>query len=475
MLPDVAGLPATQRRCDIPMRQDRQQQQQHLEDIAIRAESLAAADSPAQSIVGTAARANGGGSIAEASSLGDDAESRSSSTASSSDSGGSAPSGSARSTTIHVSTIDPDYEVPTGMLTETQVVLSHLQHVRIDRYGFIVPDSNPGLAGGSSTLTRRRSASESSRELRRAQKWLRMMGPGGAHWAAYCKAHPATVKRRVRKGIPNELRGLAWQLLSGGRHLMSEQPGVFAKLLQPGSSTPTELEIMRDLNRTFPNHVYFIRRQGPGQSVLYHVLRAYAAYDPKVGYVQGMGFISAVLLMYMSAEEAFWTLVALLKGGSKHPPLEGLFSAGMPLLRQYMYQFQQLIRTELPRLGQHFEQEMIEPSMFCTNWFNTLFSYSLPFEHLLRVWDALLLDGPKIIFRVGIALLRSAESTLCQLPFDRLVAALNARKFPILTRPPKALIKAACRVQVSKKLEQLKARYEREGRGSLAHEITVNL
>lgn len=65
----------------------------------------------------------------------------------------------------------------------------------------------------------------------------------------------------------------------------------------------------------------------------------------QVGYVQGMGFISAVLLMYMSAEEAFWTLVALLKGGSKHPPLEGLFSAGMPLLRQYMYQFQQLIKT----------------------------------------------------------------------------------------------------------------------------------
>lgn len=34
----------------------------------------------------------------------------------------------------------------------------------------------------------------------------------------------------------------------------------------------------------------------------------------QVGYVQGMGFVSAILLMYMSEEAAFWTLVALLKG-----------------------------------------------------------------------------------------------------------------------------------------------------------------
>jgi hypothetical protein len=34
----------------------------------------------------------------------------------------------------------------------------------------------------------------------------------------------------------------------------------------------------------------------------------------QVGYVQGMGFVSAILLMYMSEESAFWTLVALLKG-----------------------------------------------------------------------------------------------------------------------------------------------------------------
>jgi len=33
------------------------------------------------------------------------------------------------------------------------------------------------------------------------------------------------VKRRVRKGIPDRLRGLAWQLLSGGRDLLMQNEG----------------------------------------------------------------------------------------------------------------------------------------------------------------------------------------------------------------------------------------------------------
>ena len=68
--------------------------------------------------------------------------------------------------------------------------------------------------------------------------------------------------------------------------------------------------------------------------------------SPQVGYVQGMGFIAGLLLLYMCEEDAFWTLVALLKG-ARQPPLEGLYQAGLPLLQQFMYQFQQLVDDEV--------------------------------------------------------------------------------------------------------------------------------
>lgn len=47
----------------------------------------------------------------------------------------------------------------------------------------------------------------------------------------------------------------------------------------------------------------------------------------------------------------------------------------------------------------------------------------------------------QVVFRVGIALLASAQEQLCHMPFERLVAALNGRKFPVLTKQPDALMK----------------------------------
>jgi len=289
-----------------------------------------------------------------------------------------------------------------------------------------------------------------------------MLGNSRTDFQRYCQQRPKKLKRRVRKGIPDEFRGLVWQYLSGGRELMSRNPGRYAQLLTI-SNDKVDMEIMRDLNRTFPNHVFFFQRQGPGQQSLFHVLRAYSSHDRQVGYVQGMGFVTAILLMYMSEEEAFWTLVALLKG-QVNAPLEGMYQAGMPLLQLCLFQFQRLLRQELPRLGEHMEEEGVEPPMYCTHWFNTIFAYSLPFEHLLRVWDVFLLEGMKTVFRVGLALLGSGQDVLLGQPFEKLVASLNMRKFvfPALNRPPDSLLRAALRISVSRRLEQLREDFERE-------------
>lgn len=52
-------------------------------------------------------------------------------------------------------------------------------------------------------------------EKGRLRKWRHMVGAGGLDWQDYLNKHPAKVKRRIRKGIPDALRGLVWQLLSG--------------------------------------------------------------------------------------------------------------------------------------------------------------------------------------------------------------------------------------------------------------------
>ena len=46
----------------------------------------------------------------------------------------------------------------------------------------------------------------------------------------------------------------------------------------------------------------------------------------------------------------------------------------------------------MPKLGQHFVEEMINPSMYASQWFITVFTYSFPFHLTLRVWDVFLYE-----------------------------------------------------------------------------------
>ena len=45
----------------------------------------------------------------------------------------------------------------------------------------------------------------------------------------------------------------------------------------------------------------------PGK--LRNILTSYAKRNPRVGYVQSMNYIVALLLLFMEEDEAFWTLV----------------------------------------------------------------------------------------------------------------------------------------------------------------------
>jgi hypothetical protein len=54
-----------------------------------------------------------------------------------------------------------------------------------------------------------------------------MIGVGGNDWKHYVRRNPHVVKRRIRKGIPDCLRGLVWQLISGSRDLLLMNPGVY--------------------------------------------------------------------------------------------------------------------------------------------------------------------------------------------------------------------------------------------------------
>jgi hypothetical protein len=159
----------------------------------------------------------------------------------------------------------------------------------------------------------------------------------------------------------------------------------YANLLKEKS--PHEKAIVRDLGRTFPHHAFFNDGQGVGQESLFNVLKAYSMYvlsdsfshrslsysrfDPECGYCQGLPFIVAPLLLVCPDEEAFCLLVRLMQSYE----LRGHFLPEMPGLQLRLFQFDRLIEEMLPVLHIHFLRQGVKSSMFCSQWFMTLFAY----------------------------------------------------------------------------------------------------
>lgn len=87
-------------------------------------------------------------------------------------------------------------------------------------------------------------------------------------------ARPKELSKAIQQGVPPVIRGAVWQLMSSSKSLDLEE--AYKALLK--LSSPHEKAIMKDLNRTFPNHKYFKEGGGVGQEGLFMVVKAYSLY-----------------------------------------------------------------------------------------------------------------------------------------------------------------------------------------------------
>ena len=227
-----------------------------------------------------------------------------------------------------------------------------------------------------------REVEEEAKEAERQAKWAKMFG----NWELYAgegatSRRAAKLKRRVRKGIPVEQRGRAWFMLCGARDQMEQNPGVYHDLavVQPCPES-YENQIKLDISRTITDHRFFRETTGgkkEGQQVLYRVLRAYAVYNHKVAYCQGMSYIAGMFLCQgVDEEEGFWMMRQFMNGTKYN--LCGLFEDGFPLMNQYLDTLSVLLFEKYPAEAHHIiNRENVVPIMFAEKWMLTLFMYTL--------------------------------------------------------------------------------------------------
>ncbi|KAJ8031020.1 Growth hormone-regulated TBC protein 1-A [Holothuria leucospilota] len=231
------------------------------------------------------------------------------------------------------------------------------------------------------------------------------------------------VKRYVRKGIPNELRGQVWMCVSKADKLMEENPGLYQRLLSEPLDPDAQSEIDTDLHRTFPENIYFGNDSPNGKrSSLRNVLTAFAQHNPDIGYCQGMNYVVAMMLIVVKDEEkSFFLFEQLTKR-----ILVGYYSRDLKGLKVDQEVLGELVRLKEPAVSTHMEKEQVPWSIPTTKWFVCLYLDVLPIETTLRVWDCLFYEGSKIIFRVALSLvLQNAEAILNSASFPQIVEAFK--------------------------------------------------
>ncbi|KAM8858407.1 TBC1 domain family member 12 isoform 2-T2 [Spinachia spinachia] len=253
--------------------------------------------------------------------------------------------------------------------------------------------------------------------------------------------------RRVRdlwwQGLPPSVRGRVWSLAIGNElNITAELYEIFLSRAKEkwrsysetssvndsendGGASLADREssldlIKLDISRTFP-YLFIFQKGGPYHDLLHSVLGAYTCYRPDIGYVQGMSFIAAVLILNLEEAEAFITFANLLN----KPCQMAFFRVDHELMLKYFAAFEVFFEENLPRLFSHFQINNLTPDLYLIDWIFTLYSKSLPLDVACRVWDVFCRDGEESLFRTGLGILRLFEEVLLQMDFIHIAQFLT--------------------------------------------------
>lgn len=285
----------------------------------------------------------------------------------------------------------------------------HLYKV-IDRFGFVHESELPSYDSVEEK--------QKHTEVERTTKWLKML----KSWDKYKNSEKLV--RRVYKGIPLQLRGEVWCLLLDIPKMKEEKKDFYEKLkARARGVSPDIRQIDLDVNRTYRDHIMFMHRYDVKQQALFHVLTAYSMYNTEVGYCQGMSQITALLLIYMNEEDAFWALVKLLSG-QKHA-MHGFFVPGFPKLMRFQEHHDRILKKMMPKLKQHLDSQEVFTSLYTMKWFFQCFLDRTPFTLTLRIWDIYILEGERLLPAMSYTILKLHKKHLLKLSMEELVEFLQ--------------------------------------------------
>ena len=238
------------------------------------------------------------------------------------------------------------------------------------------------------------------------------------------------IQKSMMEGLPASLRGEIWCIVCHvKREKQMHAQDIYLKLIDL-DNPEEEHRIQKDVTRTFSNYPVSGQECDQdaswnnqiGQQMLFNVLLAYANYDSQIGYVQGLNYIAAMLLMHIQEEEnVFWCLIYLLNRKN----WRRIYMEEMPKLMDLMDYIEQKLQTDFPEIAEHLEEQCFTVGAAFSPLFITLYIYQIEHQYAMRIFESFLLDGEDTLLRVLFQMLRLKGEKICELKEMELIQYLR--------------------------------------------------
>jgi hypothetical protein len=146
--------------------------------------------------------------------------------------------------------------------------------------------------------------------------------------------------------------------------------------------------------------------------MLFDILNAYAIYNPKIGYTQGMNFIVGKLIKFFKEEKSsFLYLDAIIKrlNFESFIGINNVLSEKMEILIDLLLEYS-------PEISNYLLNKKINHEIFTFNWIITLFSKnSKDDDTIYIIWDYIFIFGWKFIYFFIISILNKLKNNIIKL------------------------------------------------------------
>ena len=267
-------------------------------------------------------------------------------------------------------------------------------------------------------------------------------------------------KKYFFEGIPNMIRGKIWSLCIGNKFSITKEyydieakksiqllmkleknslkkipneesefsssmslttKKIYSKYIKQTLDKEKSINLIDlDIERTFPYMGVFKQDSQLGEN-LREILRIFVVARPDIGYVQGLSYIAATLLLQMDKFQAFVCFMNIILS----PNILPFYLLDEPNIKKRLDLFNDIFKINLPELFEHFKENEILPEHYLLEWLMTLYTRNVFIDLAFRIWDIYMIEGIISLYKTAIVIFSIHQKDYLQMEFSDILNHLK--------------------------------------------------